>query len=138
MDIKLDANLCKKYPHLYADRNLSMQETCMVWGFECGDGWYKIIDELSAVLEALIVEWVKNDPENSEHYPRASQVKEKYGTLSFYMTSGTDEMDAFIRTAEIQSSNTCERCGKPGKMRGHGWYYTACARHTRKEDKGNA
>jgi hypothetical protein len=68
-------------------------------------------------------------------WPRASQVKEKYGTLSFYMTHATDEMYAIIDKAESQSSKTCETCGKPGKIRGHGWYSTRCATCWRKEQK---
>lgn len=67
--------------------------------------------------------------------PRASQVKEKYGTLRFYMTIQTDEMDPIITIAEKRSAVTCEQCGKKGKLRGRGWYYTACAKHTKKEDK---
>jgi hypothetical protein len=27
-----------------------------------------------------------------------------------------------------------EECGAPGKIRGRGWYYTACDKHTREED----
>jgi hypothetical protein len=60
-------------------------------------------------------------------WPRASQIKEKYGTLRFYMTSGTNEMYAITDKAERQSSVTCEFCGKPGKLRGYGWYSTRCS-----------
>jgi len=31
-----------------------------------------------------------------------------------------------IDQAEIESEKTCEACGKPGKMRGGSWIYTAC------------
>ena len=44
MDTKLDAKLCKLAPHLFADRFKSMKETCMCWGFECGNGWYKLLE----------------------------------------------------------------------------------------------
>jgi hypothetical protein len=59
--------------------------------------------------------------------PRASQIKEKYGTLRFYMTHGTEEMYKIVDNAERKSLKTCEECGKPGKLRGRGWYYTRCA-----------
>lgn len=68
------------------------------------------------------------------HYPRASQIKEKYGTLRFYMTCETDKMDSYITVAEHASESTCETCGKGGQMRGKGWYYTACKEHSKKED----
>lgn len=59
--------------------------------------------------------------------PRASQIKEKFGTLRFYMTHETPEMSTIIYNAERQSAKTCEECGKPGKLRGERWYYTRCA-----------
>lgn len=59
-------------------------------------------------------------------HPRAVQVKEKFGTLSFYMSSGNDEIWNLIREAERKSAKTCEECGKPGKLRGGGWIKTLC------------
>ena len=135
MNIKIEAKLCKKYPHLYADRFAPMLSTAMCWGFQCGDGWYKIIDELSAKLEKLIVKWIANDMENEDCFPRASTVKEKYGTLRFYLTSGTEAMDALIDKAEKQSAKTCEVCGKPGKLRGRAWLSVRCTPCWKKERK---
>jgi ribosomal protein S14 len=68
-------------------------------------------------------------------WPRASQVKEKFGTLRFYMTFETDEMSTIINKAESQSSKTCEACGRPGKIRGKYWLSTRCLRCWRKEQK---
>lgn len=136
MSPDLDAALCKKYPHVFFDRNASMRTTAMCWGFECGDGWYKIIDRAAAKLEALIIDEIAKDSKAWEAgYYRASQVKEKYGVLCFYLLGGTDKMYAITDNAERQSEKTCERCGKKGKLRGIGWLYTACLKHTRKEDR---
>jgi hypothetical protein len=66
--------------------------------------------------------------------PVASQVKEKFGTLRFYIDRGTEEHYNYIRFAEYLSARTCEICGSPGKLRGHGWLYTACDEHTEEED----
>jgi len=136
MNAKLDAKLCKKYPLLYADRMVSMQTTAMCWGFQCGDGWYKLIDELSAKLETMIAAWIKTFPNNIVYVPRASTVKEKYGTLRFYMTIATDEMYTIIDKVESKSAKTCEACGKPGKIRGQGWYYTRCYKCWKKQGSG--
>ena len=133
MNLRNDAYLCAKHPRLYAARGDSMTVTCMCWGFECGDGWYKLIKKLSARLESMIAQWIKDNPGNPD-FPRASQVKEKYGTLRFYMTHSTDEMEAAIREAEQESGVTCMTCGKPGKMRGKGWLYVACDKHTKEGD----
>lgn len=59
-------------------------------------------------------------------YPRASQVKEKFGTLRFYMTSATDEMREHVRKAENKSAKVCEDCGAEGVMREGGWIRTLC------------
>ena len=64
MKPEYDQQLVERYPMLYAQRGRSMMETCMCWGFECGDGWYDIIDHLSAELETMnkeIAERKKND-----------------------------------------------------------------------------
>jgi hypothetical protein len=47
---ELDEALCAKYPLIFRDRNGDMKTTAMCWGFECGDGWYNIIDVLCAKL----------------------------------------------------------------------------------------
>ncbi|MBR4315647.1 MAG: hypothetical protein IKP65_01565 [Alphaproteobacteria bacterium] len=77
---ELYENMIKQYPILFCQRNKSMQETCMCWGIEAGDGWYKPLNELCSYLEIL----------NNTFYPKykvriqADQVKEKYGELRFY------------------------------------------------------
>jgi len=125
MDNKLDEALVKNFPNLYADRNGDMKSTLMCWGFECQDGWEPLIRELSEKLEKLIVEYKKEYP-SAEHSPRAMQVKEKYGTLRFYMTTSTAEMESLIDEAESKSAKTCEDCGAIGKLRGGGWLRTLC------------
>lgn len=63
------------------------------------------------------------------HIPRASQVKEKFGGLRFYMTMATDEMFDFIEEAESKSTTICEVCGEPGKTFNDGWMVTLCENH---------
>jgi hypothetical protein len=33
------------------NRNLHMTETCMCWGFECGDGWFQILNQLMGNIQ---------------------------------------------------------------------------------------
>ena len=54
MKTELDEKLCKTYPKLFRDRHGDMKKTCMVWGFECGDGWYNIIDHLCWNIQSHI------------------------------------------------------------------------------------
>jgi hypothetical protein len=66
--------------------------------------------------------------------PTVVQVKEKFGTLRFYVNSATGEQYNYISFAESMSGVTCETCGSPGKRLGRGWVYTACEEHTKDDD----
>lgn len=125
MSPELDNKLCTDFPNLFADRRAPMQVTCMCWGFP-GDGWYGIIREAAEKLEPLIVAYKKKYP--GEEFPRASQVKEKFGTMRFYMTMETDEMANIVGDAERKSATVCEECGKKGKLRKGGWLRTLCSK----------
>jgi hypothetical protein len=128
MKKELDEQLCREFPLLYVDRNASMQNTCMCWGFDVGDGWFKPIYELSQKLEKLIEKDIEEN-KNEEDYlhPRASQVKEKYGGLRFYMFSATEEMQKLIYETENLCSEICEDCGNTAKTTSvGGWFLTLC------------
>ena len=132
MKKELDEALCRDFPLLFSDRRKDPKTTCMYWGFYCGDGWEPIIREAASKLEPLIEQWVKdhiNDEDFEDWQPRASQIKEKFGTLRFYLSSGTDEMFEIVEKAEEKSETICEVCGKPGKLSGPGWYKTVCEEH---------
>ena len=51
MKQELDEYLCKVYPKMMVNRNLHMTETCMCWGFECGDGWFPILNQLMCNIQ---------------------------------------------------------------------------------------
>lgn len=122
MKQELDDALVRDFPNLYRRRNLSARETCMCWGFDVGDGWEPLVRELSAKLEAIILTL----PEAERESYAAEQVKEKFGGLRFYLTSGTDEMYAAIEEAEANSYKTCESCGELGCTRRGSWIRVRC------------
>ena len=66
-----------KYPEIFQDRTKPMTVTCMCWGLSCGYGWEKLIDSLCSQLTLI--------RKASGIKMVASQVKEKYGTLRFYL-----------------------------------------------------
>lgn len=125
MKESLDKQLCHDFPLLFADRNASPRVSCMYWGFP-GDGWYGIIREAAEKLEPLIIAYRKENP--GKDFPRAAQVKEKFGTMRFYMNFQIDEMDKIISRLEGKSAETCENCGKKGRLRKGGWLRTLCNR----------
>jgi hypothetical protein len=62
--------------------------------------------------------------------PIAMQVKEKFGTLRFYVHRATDEHYALISMAERMSTHTCEVCGDTNAQTWHmGWNQTLCMEH---------
>ncbi len=107
--------LCKDFPILYKDRFEDPKNSLMIFGVECEDGWYDLIYKLSSDLTALNENIV------------ATQVKQKYGTLRFYITSGSDAAYDLIDKAEQLSATVCEKCGSPcGQLIPGGWIYTLC------------
>jgi hypothetical protein len=92
----------------------------MQFGFECGDGWYWLIDQLMKCIHNYC-EW------NHKEFIHITQVKEKFGTLSFYYTGGNEMIHGMVWFAESLSANICETCGTTENVgRTVGWIYTAC------------
>lgn len=129
---ELDEALCKKYPEIFRDRQGNMLTTAMCWGFECGDGWYHIIDAACAQIENRAY----NNRLNGVKFTPviATQVKEKYGTLRFYYAGGDEYVDGVVSMAESISATTCETCGAPGKLREGGWLKTLCDEHAKEQE----
>jgi DNA-binding Lrp family transcriptional regulator len=91
----------------------------MCWGLECDLGWYKLIDDLCYNIQKHCDE--------VGFQVEASQVKEKYGTLSFYVSSADDYVFDLISKAEEESAHICEECGsKEGVTQTEGWIRTRC------------
>ena len=148
MDRRLEKTLIDRCPILFRDMYKSPQNTCMAFGIETGNGWFKLVYELSEKLESIISKMplpgyrekdeIKETPFGTftlpagpmeDERPAASQVKEKFGRLSFYMTCATPEMYELIREAEKKSLTICEYCGKKGRLRRNSWWRTLCWWH---------
>lgn len=135
--------LLEKYPKIFIQHTLPMTETCMCWLFECGDGWYKIIDALCRSIQNYIdgiteMERIRNTGVKLEELQvEAVQVKEKFAGLRFYTAGHDDIVQGMIDMAETLSFMTCEYCGKDGKVRGTGWLFTCCEECEEKRQKGD-
>jgi len=53
MNQELTKKLYDEFPELYRGRNKPTTETAMCFGFDCNDGWFQIIYDLSADLMKL-------------------------------------------------------------------------------------
>ena len=78
--------------------------TPIAFGFQCDDGWANLLVELCEKIQRHL------DTLNAEQAQAvfATQVKEKYGTLRFYLSCHDDVLQELISNAERQSANTCE------------------------------
>ena len=128
MNEKLENYLVEKYPKIFINRYGNMKDTLMCFGFEHGDGWFFILDQLCYSIQSYID---NNNPYRDDDKKIsqvvATQVKEKFGTLSFYYSGGDDYIDGMIHLAEVMSENTCEYCGTTENVgRTTGWISIVC------------
>jgi hypothetical protein len=91
---ELEQKLSRRWPGWF-DSDASPKSRSMGRGFDCGDGWFMILWRLCADLEPLVTELEKETGEQFEVVP----VKEKLGTLRFYLSHHTDGIDERIAGA---------------------------------------
>jgi hypothetical protein len=115
MTNSLELKLRGNFPKLLRDMYGSPKETCMAWGISCDDGWYDLIYNLCSELQC----W-------SDAYGKqivATQIKEKFGGLRFYISidgdvsdDGWSQVNTIISKYEDISLDTCELTGGFGEM----------------------
>ncbi len=121
--------LYEKYPKIFAQKDLTIQQSCMPWGFECGDGWFDLIDKLCDALQF-------HTDRNNYSQVEATQVKEKFGTLSFYTNGIDDYLRGYISFAELMSASICETCGTNQNVtQTKGWIKTICKECLEKKEE---
>lgn len=75
MKQELDKLLCERYPQMMVNRHKPMQETCMCWGFSCGNGWFNILDQLMGSIQQHIDWKEKQRKWNIDYNEMAAQAK---------------------------------------------------------------
>lgn len=111
--------LIKKYPDLFGieGKPAPYNERSV----ECGEGWYDLIDNLCAIVQSEVNQNEKVGP------VRIQQIKEKFGTLRFYISGYSDYIRGAIIMAEQLSKYICEECGEKGTIQPDmGWIKTLC------------
>lgn len=107
MTPELQKQLFIRHARIFVEHALPKTETGMCWGICCGDGWFNLIDKLCCDLQKLTDE--SGDPQII-----ATQVKDKFGSLRFYVRKASDAQRACIDAAIKTSGETCDLCGKQG------------------------
>ena len=126
MNKNLEAKLFDKYPKIFRQKDLPMQQTCMCCGITCGDGWYTIIDRLCHQIQWHVKYNLNSNGVEGIADVEAVQVKEKFGGLRFYYGGGDEFIHGLVSMAEEMSNCTCEECGSPGTQNEGGWINTFC------------
>lgn len=81
------------------------------------ESWHAIVDKL--IDDLFEAGW---DGE-------LAQVKEKFGSLRFYINHGNDEIFRLIDEAEAATEAVCIVCGEPATTTSAGWYTHRCEEH---------
>mgnify|MGYP003147238989 FL=1 len=130
MDSQKTNQLYERFPHLYRERTAPLESSGMPWGFQCENGWYKIIYEMSKKIEKISAE--------GEHAPAISLVsRHEDGTLYVTVRNITPPVADIVLNAQEQSRLTCEFCAytpaflREGKSAHAG--HIACGRCLRKK-----
>lgn len=120
MHQELDALLCTRYPAIFLDEETNGPK---LFGFECGDGWFTLIDAVCQLIQ-------HHANTTDAPQPMASQVKEKFGGLRFYCRRGNGYTSSVVDLVESLSPHICEVCGALGKTVSlFGWVHTRCGLH---------
>lgn len=114
--------LLQAFPRLYGRSDCAIDNNFTLFSFECGDGWFQLIWDLSVSIEAE----ADKAGLTEQGFPQATVVKEKYGTLRVYLSNYTDEIFDLVESAEERSAHICEACGKAGREHDDGWLKTRC------------
>jgi hypothetical protein len=144
-------DLAKRWPDLFQKSG--------DFEFGIGDGWLGIVDILCGFLSSRVeqartrLKYALENPtakfveplekleqelaDALEELPSLAQVKEKFGTMRFYMDGGSEKMHNYVSFAEAMTSRTCEVCGNPGKSRNDNWVKTLCDKHHKEREEAN-
>ena len=129
MDSHKTNELYEKFPHLYRERTAPLESSEMGWGFQCENGWYKIIYEMSKKIDKISKE--------GEFAPAIAEVsRHEDGTLYVAVSNITPPVADIVTSATEQSRLTCEFCAyTPAFLRTTNGPYSghiACGRCLRK------
>lgn len=140
MNTKLQQKLFKKYPKIFKRNNKKPQTPFDMFGIECGDGWYWLIDKVCDSIQNYTDfhnEYDKKYCESKNQIEQfiTIQLKEKFSSGRWYYSGGDARIEGFIDLFEKLTYHICEDCGTNLNI-GHtkGWIKTLCKDCAEKQD----
>ena len=136
MTIPTQEEIFERFPKMFSQKDLSIQESCMAWGLSHGRGWNPLIVELCEEIEAhykelletgiKVVSIEEDPPEGLEedqytYEVEFAQVKSKWYQLRVYYIGGDSRVSELIQKAEEKSLVICEGCGGDFPEQGMSW-----------------
>jgi len=121
MNKELSERIYNDFPELFGFRD-DMKMSLMAFGFDCGDGWFGLIYNLTK----NIYEVAKKTGVLNERDFYVESVQEKYAGLIYCITYGNDDMFDLINEAETESCKICEICGDEGSCKHGPWFKILC------------
>ena len=127
---KIDEAFRAKFIHQFTPSNYNGRKiNCQI---SIHEGWYNLVGRLCQEIDDFFG-YDMGGSMNGFHWV---QIKEKFGTLRAYFNvdplqgRGMEMLCAIIDKYEIESSQTCEICGEPGKkLNAQGYITTRCKKH---------
>jgi type IV secretion system protein VirD4 len=93
------------------------------YGSGVGRGWHGLLGPIFEEINLY-------NENNKGNEIQIDQIKEKFGTLRFYVSRCPDYIEGMISVAEEESGHICEICGARGEtVNINRWYTTLCPRH---------
>lgn len=103
MSPELDSELVKKYPKIFRDRYGDMRQTLMCWGFDCGDGWYNILDALCSNIQHHI-DWKREQRAQALRFNRRLKKAIELNSIEPLLINGRDN-DFWVKSATEDLEN---------------------------------
>lgn len=125
MKKRLESQIYLQCPLIFRNKNAGLQVNLMQFGFDCGEGWFEILENLFLNIEAYSRHLLEQG-RSIDKLPSAAQVKEKWGTLCVYIDNTDEHIETLIQTASGRSCVTCEICGNAGKIIIESYYRVRC------------
>ena len=101
MSPELDNGLVIKYPKIFKNRYGDMMTTAMCWGFECGDGWYDVLNHACSLIQSHI-DWNRTQRARVLQFNRCLNraINGDKAGLVWYYTYGNEPNEQTYKSVE--------------------------------------